>query len=86
MKEKLLYKIDKFIENINKTLKSLLINIEAILIQFSIHKEQSLFKINSCVAEIVDLSNIECDIILGTELDNSIDLENVKYEIIVTGL
>ena len=29
---------------------------------------------------------MECEIILGTEIDNNMDLENVKYEIIVTGL
>ena len=79
-------KIDNFIKSFDETLKNSLPNAKGILINFVIHKEQSLFKINSCVAEIVDLSSIECDIILGTELDNSIDLENVKYEIIVTGL
>jgi len=76
MKKKLLYKIDKFIENINKTLKSLLINIEAILINFLVHKEQSLFKITSCVSEIYNLASI----------DNSIDIKMLKYEIIISGL
>lgn len=79
-------KIDDFIESFDETLKSSLPNAKGILINFVIHKEQSLFKINSCVGEIVDLLSMECEIIFGTEIDNSMDLENVKYEIIITGL
>lgn len=79
-------KIDDFIKSFDETLKDSLPNAKGILINFFVHKEQSLFKINSCVGEIVDLSSMECDIIWGMEIDNSIDLENVKYEIIITGL
>ncbi len=79
-------KIDDFIESFDETLKDSLPNAKGILINFVIHKEQSLFKINSCVGEIVDLSSMECEIIFGTEIDDSMDLENVKYQIIVTGL
>ena len=79
-------KIDDFIKSFDETLKDSLPNAKGILIQFSIHKEQSLFKINSCISEICDIASMECEIILGTEIDNNMDLENVKYEIIVTGL
>ena len=79
-------KIDDFIESFDETLKSSLPNAKGILINFFLHKEQSLFKINSCLGEIVDLSSMECEIIFGTEIDDSMDLKNVKYEIIITGL
>ena len=79
-------KIDDFIKSFDETLKSSLPNAKGILINFVIHKEQSLYKINSCMSEIIDLSSMECEIIFGTEIDNSLDLENVKYEIIITGL
>lgn len=79
-------KIDDFIKSFDETLKDSLPNAKGILIKFIINKEQSLLSINSCISEICDLSSIECDIILGTELDNSVDLENMKYEIIITGL
>lgn len=79
-------KIDDFIKSFNEILKDSLPNAKGILINFYVHKEQSLFKITSCAGEIVDLSSMECEIIFGTEIDDSMDLENVKYEIIVTGL
>lgn len=78
-------KINEFNKNF-ELIKHSIKNAKGIIIKFGIHKKQSLFIINSCVGEICDLSNTECDIIFGTEIDNSIDIEILKYEIIVTGL
>ena len=78
-------KINEFNKNL-ESIKNSILKAKGILMKFTINKEQSLFIINSCVGEICDLSSIESDIIFGTEIDNSTDIEMLKYEIIITGL
>ena len=59
---------------------------KALTIKFGFHKNQSLFIITDYMSQIHDLTNIDTEIIFGTENIDDIDENLLRYEIIVTGI
>ena len=78
--------INEFDKQLDKSFKSSLSKVKALIIKFGIHKNQSFFIISDYVSQIHDLTNIDTEIIFGTEHINDIDENLLRFEIIVTGI
>ena len=78
--------INKLYEYLDVYIKDSMSKAKGILINFIIHKEQTLFVINDILSSIQDNANEEAEIIFSTKetLDNEKDV--VSYQIIITGL
>ncbi|WP_157279212.1 FtsZ/tubulin family protein [Aliarcobacter butzleri] len=79
-------KIDKLWDNLNNSIKDSISKAKGILINFGIHKEQTLFVINDLMGEISDVAHNESDIIFATKNHSSDDKDLIEYEILITGL
>ena len=78
-------KINEFNKNL-ESIKNSILKAKGIIIKFGIHKNQSLFIITDYMSQIHDLTNIDTEIIFGTENIDDIDENLLRYEIIVTGI
>lgn len=78
-------KINEFDNNL-EYIKNSILKAKGIIIKFGIHKNQSLFIITDHMSQIYDLTNIDTDIIFGTEIIDDIDENLLRFEIIVTGI
>ncbi|MDN5069870.1 hypothetical protein O8C76_02360 [Aliarcobacter butzleri] len=78
--------INEFDKQLDESFKNSLSKAKALTIKFGFHKNQSLFIISNYVSEIHDLTNINTEIIFGTEHIDDIDENLLRYEIIVTGI
>lgn len=79
-------KINEFDKLLDEHIKKSLSKAKALTIKFGFHKNQSLFIISNYVSEIHDLTNVDTDIIFGTEHIDDIDENLLRFEIIVTGI
>jgi cell division protein FtsZ len=79
-------KIDELLNYIDQSLKDSLSNAKGILINFKLHKEQSLLIINDFMGEINCVANEDAEIIFSTEQTNNIDKDFISYQILITGL
>ena len=79
-------KINEFDKLLDESLKKSLSKAKALTIKFGFHKNQSLFIITDYMSQIHDLTNIDTEIIFGTENIDDIDENLLRYEIIVTGI
>ena len=79
-------KIIEFYKLLDESLKKSLSKAKALTIKFGFHKNQSLFIITDYMSQIHDLTNIDTEIIFGTENIDDIDENLLRYEIIVTGI
>ena len=59
---------------------------KGILINFIINENKSLSDISNTMAKINNFIINDTDIIIGTETNNSINLEECEFEILITGL
>jgi len=61
---------------------------KGILINFIINEKESLHNISNTVVKIndININNNDTDIIFGSETNNSINIEECKFEILITGL
>ena len=78
--------INEFDKQFDESFKNSLSKVKALIIKFGIHKNQSFFIISDYVSQIHDLTNIDTEIIFGTEHINDIDENLLRFEIIVTGI
>lgn len=78
--------INELVNSLDETIKENLKKAKGVLINFGIHKDQSLFAINDLMSEIHDLINDETEIIFTTEQNSSDDKDNITYQMIITGL
>lgn len=78
--------INRLCENLDDSIKNSMSKAKGILINFTLHVEQTLFVINDMMSSIHDYANEDAEIIFSTEqrLDNKKDI--VNYQIIITGL
>ena len=79
-------KINEFDKQLDESFKKSLSKAKALTIKFGFHKNQSLFIITDYMSQIHDLTNIDTEIIFGTENIDDIDENLLRYEIIVTGI
>ena len=79
-------KIDEIINKIDESFKDSFSKAKGILINFKLHKNQSLFIINDYMGKINDLVHCDAEIIFSTERIDNIDEGILEYQIIVTGL
>ena len=77
--------INDFDKQLDESFKNSLSKAKALTIKFGFHKNQSLFIITNYVSQIHDITNIDTEIIFGTEHIDDIDENSLRYEIIVTG-
>ena len=77
-------KVDEFINIVDESFKDLFSKAKGMLINFKLHKNQSLFIINDYMGRINDLAYIEAEIIFSTEIIDDIDEDILEYQIIVT--
>lgn len=79
-------KINELLNYIDQSLKDSLSNAKGILINFRLHKEESLLIMNDFMAKINDVANEDAEIIFSTEQTNDIDKDFISYQILITGL
>ena len=79
-------KIEEFINKIDESLKDSFSKAKGVLIDFKLHKNQSLSIINESMRKINDLVDYDADIIYSTEIIDNIDEDIIEYQIIITGL
>ena len=79
-------KINEFDKQLDESFKKSLSKAKALTIKFGFHKTQSLYIITDYMSQIHDLTNIDTEIIFGTENIDDIDENLLRYEIIVTGI
>jgi len=79
-------KISDFMNCLDKSIKDSMPKAKGVLINFGIHKDQTLFSINDLISEIHDFLNEDAEIIFATEQISSNDKEIVTYQIIMTGI
>ena len=78
--------INEFDKQLDESFKKSLSKAKALTIKFGFHKNQSLFIITDYMSQIHDLTNVDTDIIFGTEHIDDIDENLLRFEIIVTGI
>lgn len=78
--------INDFDKQLDESFKNSLSKAKALTIKFGFHKNQSLFITSNYVSKMHDLTNINTEIIFGTEYIDDIDENLLRYEIIVTGI
>lgn len=80
------YEKDGFYESLDESIIMDLKKAKGVLINFTIHKKQSLFIINDMMCCIHNYTNEKAEIIFSTDQVIDIDEDRVKYQIIITGL
>ena len=78
--------INDFDKQLDESFKNSLYKAKALTIKFGFHKNQSLFIITDYMSQIHDLTNVDTDIIFGTEHIDDMEENLLRFEIIVTGI
>lgn len=79
-------KIDSIEDKILEPLQNYLSNAQGVIIEFTIHSEQSMVSLFSEVEKISDMTNSESSIVFGAKTNDSIDIDKCEFYILITGL
>lgn len=80
------FHINDLADCIDRSLIDSIAKAKGILINFGMHKDQTLFVINDLISKIHDFANENAEIIFTTEEISGNNKDIVTYEIIITGL
>ena len=79
-------KIDELTNQFDEVFRNSLLNAKGISVKFTFHPNHPLSFVGEYLENFYNFSNEESDVILGTEVDDSIDIDTINYEILITGL
>lgn len=80
------YKLDNLFDYIPDGFKESIQNAKGVLIKFSMNSAASILSIVDLLEKINTIVDDNCDVIFGSKINDSLDVETVNVTIILTGL